>query len=346
MTNIDEATTTPQHVRPGFLVSGKVSKSYENGVEITFLGGITGTCFADHFDEEMVLANYKIGTKVTTRVISVDPVSKVITTSMKKAIVGWSTKRVEHLSNLKVGQKFENVKVQSQLYGDSYLINLKKDGLKGFLHKTQTAEEEKEEVADPEKEDDEEEKKAKTISNKVYEVGYQFQSVKIKEINYFDGVPVLSSRDSVLASTALNYNQIKPGEFFNAKIEKVNLAKQFIRLSINQFVTGILHLEHMADNALKVMPPKFQETGKEIAVRVLNVDSSKRLLEFTKKDTLMKKDVPVFNNYKEVKKGDKVVGVIVAECEHGYVVKSFGSLKGLLTYEDVKAKLTDGYDTA
>lgn len=122
----------------------------------------------------MVLANYKIGTKVTTRVISVDPVSKVITTSMKKAIVGWSTKRVEHLSNLKVGQKFENVKVQSQLYGDSYLINLKKDGLKGFLHKTQTAEEEKEEVADPEKEDDEEEKKAKTISNKVYEVGYQF----------------------------------------------------------------------------------------------------------------------------------------------------------------------------
>jgi ribosomal protein S1 len=60
----------------------------------------------------------------------------------------------------------------------------------------------------------------------------------------------------------------------------------------------------------------------------------------------MKKDVPVFNSYKEVKKGDKVVGVIVAECEHGYVVKSFGSLKGLLTYEDVKAKLTDGYDTA
>ena len=102
----------------------------------------------------------------------------------------------------------------------------------------------------------------------------------------------------------------------------------------------------MTDNALKVMPPKFQETGKEIAVRVLNVDSSKRLLEFTKKDTLMKADVPVFQSYKEVKKGDKVVGVVVAECEHGYVVKSFGSLKGLLTYEDVKAKLTEGYDTS
>lgn len=115
MNNIEsDNSTTPQHVRPGFLVSGKVSKSYENGVEITFLGGITGTCFADHLDEDMSLDKYKIGTKVTTRIISVDPVSKQITTSMKKSIVGWSTKHVEQtLSNLKVGQKFENVKVQS-----------------------------------------------------------------------------------------------------------------------------------------------------------------------------------------------------------------------------------------
>lgn len=84
-----------------------------------------------------------------------------------------------------------------------------------------------------------------------------FESVKVKEINYFDGIPVLSSRDSVLNSSSINYSMIKAGEFFNAKIEKVNLAKQFISLSINQFVRGNLHLEHMADNALKVMPPKF-----------------------------------------------------------------------------------------
>ena len=105
MNNIEpDSKTTPVHVRPGFLVSGKVSKSYENGVEISFLGGITGTCFADHLDEEMSLDKYKIGTKVVARIISVDPVSKSITTSMKKSIVGWSTKYVEStLSNLKVG---------------------------------------------------------------------------------------------------------------------------------------------------------------------------------------------------------------------------------------------------
>jgi ribosomal protein S1 len=96
MNNIDSGSKiTPAHVRPGFLVSGKVSKAYENGVEVTFLGGITGTCFADHLDEENGLDKPKIGTKVTTRIISVDPVAKVITTSMKKNIIGWSTKYVE-----------------------------------------------------------------------------------------------------------------------------------------------------------------------------------------------------------------------------------------------------------
>jgi hypothetical protein len=47
---------TEQNCVECVLVSGKVSKSYENGVEISFLGGITGTCFADHFDEDMTLA--------------------------------------------------------------------------------------------------------------------------------------------------------------------------------------------------------------------------------------------------------------------------------------------------
>ena len=177
-------------------------------------------------------------------------------------------------------------------------------------------------------------------------VGQVLQSVKIKEINYFDGMPILSSRDSVLTSKSLNYDMIKPGDFFDAKIEKVDQNHQSVSLSINQFVKGKLNIEHMADNALKVVPPKFTEVGKEIRVRVLNVNSSKRTLEFTKKDSLFKPDAPVYNSYKEVKKGDKIVGVVVAEAEHGYVLTSFGNVKGLLTFEDVKAKLSESYDEA
>lgn len=50
----------------------------------------------------------------------------------------------------------------------------------------------------------------------------------------------------------------------------------------------------------------------------------------------MKHDVPIYKSQKSVKKGDKVVGVIVAQNEHGFIVKSFGDVKGLLTFADLK----------
>lgn len=333
MNNIDDGSKiTPVYVKPGFLVSGKISKMYDNGVEMTFLGGLVGTCFIDHLGGE----GYKIGQKVEARVISVDPVGKGISLSMKSNIINWDQEVSQELKSIQVGQRFENAKIQQQLYGDSYLVNLQSNGLIGFLHKTHTEDK-------PEKKEEDDE--VKEEPTKVLDVGYTFPSIKIKEINYFDRVPVLSSKGSVINSESLNYAMIKAGDFYNAKIEKVHQSKNYIKLSLNQFVKGNLNIEHMADHSLKTMPPKFTEAGKEIRVRVLNVDSSKRSLEFTKKDTLMKDDATVYQSYKDVKKGTKIIGVVVAKTEHGYVVTSFGGIKGLLTYEDVKSKQGEDYDT-
>lgn len=94
----------------------------------------------------------------------------------------------------------------------------------------------------------------------------------------------------------------------------------------------------MADTPLKHMPPKIVEVGKKIKVRVLSVNVAKRFIEFTKKDSFMKDDAPVYQSYKEVKKGSAVICNVVAHCEHGMVVTSFGNIKGLITYEDVKQK--------
>ena len=41
------------------MVSGKISKVYENGVEVTFLGGLEATCFTDHLQND--LESYKVG---------------------------------------------------------------------------------------------------------------------------------------------------------------------------------------------------------------------------------------------------------------------------------------------
>jgi ribosomal protein S1 len=72
-------------VKPGFLVNAKVSKQFENGVELTFLGGLTGTCFVDHLAAE--LASYKVGSKVVARVISVDDLNNKIALSLKPHLV-------------------------------------------------------------------------------------------------------------------------------------------------------------------------------------------------------------------------------------------------------------------
>jgi hypothetical protein len=52
---------TIAQIKPGFLVSGKVSKLYENGIELTYLGGLTATCFADHLAAQNSVSDYKIG---------------------------------------------------------------------------------------------------------------------------------------------------------------------------------------------------------------------------------------------------------------------------------------------
>lgn len=81
-------------MKPGFMVSGKVSKLYDNGVEISFLGGITGTCFIDHLGED--IDEYKIGKKVNARIIGVDTVAKQITVSMLDSILNWTQHKPEY----------------------------------------------------------------------------------------------------------------------------------------------------------------------------------------------------------------------------------------------------------
>jgi len=54
----------------------------------------------------------------------------------------------------------------------------------------------------------------------------------------------------------------------------------------------------MGDNPVTVMPPKLVEVNKTIRVRVLHVDISNRYIEFTKKDSFMKEDAPIYESYK------------------------------------------------
>jgi ribosomal protein S1 len=175
------------------------------------------------------------------------------------------------------------------------------------------------------------------------QVGKTIPAVRIKEFNFFDGRPVLSMKEDVLGAPVLDYNSLKVGETVFATIDSINPVTKSVTLKISDFVRGILPIEHMAEHPVKVIPPKLTEVGKQIKVRVFALED--RQLVFTKKDTLLKDKVTVFASSDAAKKGDKLYGVVVGKTEYGFVVRSFGGVKGLLTFEDVKksskVRLTD-----
>ena len=59
---------TIHNLKPGFLVNAKVARVVENGLEVSFMGGFSGTIFVDHLDKDD-LTKYKVGEKVTARII-------------------------------------------------------------------------------------------------------------------------------------------------------------------------------------------------------------------------------------------------------------------------------------
>jgi len=81
--------------------------------------------------------------------------------------------------------------------------------------------------------------------------------VRVKEINYFDGCPILSMREDIVGSAALTYDQLRCGMYLNAVIDEVNPQDKYVVMKLNDFVKGRLYLEHMADLPLKTLPPKL-----------------------------------------------------------------------------------------
>ena len=57
------ADVTMHTLKPGYLVSAKIVKLFENGLELSFLGGMHGTVFVDHLNKDSI-AKYKTGEKI------------------------------------------------------------------------------------------------------------------------------------------------------------------------------------------------------------------------------------------------------------------------------------------
>lgn len=98
---------TQHNVKPGFLVNSRVSSLFENGIEVSFLGGFNGTIFVDHLAKQDI-NKYKIGEKVTARIIAVDPITKNISLSMLDHLINLENTATVFLQNgVTLGKLYE-----------------------------------------------------------------------------------------------------------------------------------------------------------------------------------------------------------------------------------------------
>ena len=115
----------------------------ENGIEIGFLGGFSGSVFVDHLDKAEP-NKYKLGDKLSARIVTVDPASQLITLSLLPHLVNFENVHSKLLEQgVIVGKIFDNVPVNQVTFGDSYLIGVT-PLVNGFMHKTHTVLKEKE----------------------------------------------------------------------------------------------------------------------------------------------------------------------------------------------------------
>lgn len=183
-------------------------------------------------------------------------------------------------------------------FGESYNIALAPT-VNGFLHKIHAVKKQKEKKKSKEEQEDEEESPQPLFIQVELEKGQKIEKVIVKEINYFDGVPILSMKEDIVGTVALNYDSLVCGQVLAGIIDEVNIQGRYVVIKVNDFVKGRLYIEHMADLPLKTIPPKLTQIGKYAKVRVFYVDLKSRYVEFTKKETLLKEKTPVYQSYKD-----------------------------------------------
>jgi ribosomal protein S1 len=97
---------TIHNIKPGYLINGKVSKVLDNGIEVSFLGGFTGSVFVDHLGKDSP-SKYSIGEKIIARIISVDPSTLCVSLSCLEHLVNFTNFNNLLLSEgISVGQTF------------------------------------------------------------------------------------------------------------------------------------------------------------------------------------------------------------------------------------------------
>ena len=192
-----------------------------------------------------------------------------------------------------------------------------------------------------------EEEKKKAEETVALKPGDAVKSIKVKEFNYFDGV-YLALMDSSKSDEIVTWQNIEAGQMVTGTVEKVVPSDPkkgpHVLLKINQFLGGILPLEHMADRPVAHVPEKIGQVGKVMKVRVFSVSKLTKTLVLTKKKLFLKEQTPTIKSRSDAQPGQEVYGVLGKALEGGHIVKFMNEIVGFLPTDELgdEKSLTPG----
>jgi len=286
-------------LKPGWLVEAVIKQVLLNGIYVQFLRGMEGTVFVDHLTKP--LEKHSRNEKIVLRVIMVDLANKLVNLSAKNHIVNL----IPLTPPLKVGTIIPSATVTKEAYGGSYYLSAPKS-VSLFLHKMHT--------------------QPLKLEDKV-------ENILVKEYNYFDGIHIASLNSS--ENESITWQSIEVGQYLTGTIERTLNDNKGVYVKINQFILGILPLEHMADRALSNIPEKLTQQGKVVKIRVFSVNQSAKMLILTRKKLLLKQGTPIIINREDIEPLIEAYGVVGKKFENGRLIKFFNDIVGFLPAEEI-----------
>ena len=195
--------------------------------------------------------------------------------------------------------------------------------------------EEKENSNKEESESEEQEIMGKKIKKEIKE-GDELEKVMIKEYNYFDDKPIITTNIPKETEDFISYETIKVGQFITGIIH--HLDSKTIYLTINNYIEGQIPLIHITDYPLNKMPLKFK-IGQKIKARVFSYNKDTKNLILTLKESLLSEDAKLYSDIGDMHDGQSIYVVYLGNGLYSHSNNIIGTLKNSKSVKEKELKI-------
>jgi rRNA biogenesis protein RRP5 len=366
----DAPPSTPQQedeewsvhtLHPGMLVTATVDGTMKNGIGVTFLKYFRGTISRVHLGLHQAQQweggasselgpldeRFPEGSKMEARVIFIDPVSKRASLSLLDTVLTLNM-AIPNSKALDAGTFVQEAKIVHINTARGMTVMLRSDG-------AATAESTSDAAATKKGKKKTKAKAAApfvlglglvTTGNSSDEitvrksVGKSFKldevhAVRIIGTSMFDGLTLVSMKQSIIDQQVLLYKDVQPGQLLKGTVQEFGDFGVVVSLAPN--IRGVCTVLHMADVAITSVPvSSLAKVGQKITCRVLTCNAAKRSVQLTQKKSLVKSKLPVITTYEEATPGLVTDGFVTKIAHFGLLVTFYNNVHGLVSAKSLQ----------